>query len=101
MASNINPIASQGGDTQSSATKNTTSTEPVSKDMFLKLLVAQIKYQNPLNPADGVQFLSQLAEFSNLEQMVAIREGVEGIRGTLDVQPGTPAADGTADTSEA
>ncbi len=42
------------------------------KDTFLSLLVAQIKNQNPLNPADGTQFLAQLAQFSELEQMTQI-----------------------------
>ena len=40
---------------------------------FLQLLVAQIKNQNPLQPTDGVQFITQLAQFSSLEQLVAIK----------------------------
>ena len=44
----------------------------VSKDAFLLLLVAQIRNQNPLSPADGVEFLSQLAQFSQLEQLINI-----------------------------
>src|SRR6185312_14686056 len=35
---------------------------------FLQLFVAQLKNQDPLNPADGTQFVSQLAQFSQLEQ---------------------------------
>ena len=54
--------------------------EAVSKDTFLKLLVAQIKNQNPLSPADGAQFLAQLAQFSSLEQLVSIRQGVEALK---------------------
>jgi flagellar basal-body rod modification protein FlgD len=46
----------------------------VSKEAFLQLLVAQIKNQNPMNPTDGVQLLSQLAQFSQLEQLLGIRE---------------------------
>lgn len=49
------------------------------KDTFLKLLVAQIRNQNPLNPSDSTQFLTQLAQFSQLEQMVEIRSEIEGI----------------------
>lgn len=51
-----------------------------SKDSFLKLLVAQIKNQDPLNPADGVEFLTQLAQFSQLEQSMGIREEISGLR---------------------
>jgi flagellar basal-body rod modification protein FlgD len=43
------------------------------EDTFLQLLVAQIKNQDPLNPTDSVQFLSQLAQFSQLEQLIGIR----------------------------
>jgi flagellar basal-body rod modification protein FlgD len=50
----------------------------VSQDAFLQLLVAQIKNQDPLNPADGTQFLSQLAQFSELEQLIGIRNELRG-----------------------
>ena len=43
------------------------------KDAFLKLLVAQIRNQNPLDPTDGAEFLAQLAQFSQVEQLVEIR----------------------------
>ena len=39
------------------------------KDDFLHMLVAQLKYQDPLNPMDNTAFVAQLAEFSALEQM--------------------------------
>jgi len=58
---------------------DTSATDEVSKEMFLQLLVAQIQNQNPLNPADGLDFVSQLAEFSSLEQLIAIRDGVEAL----------------------
>ena len=39
------------------------------KEMFLQLLVAQLRYQDPMNPADSSQFLSQSAQFTALEKM--------------------------------
>lgn len=49
------------------------------KDVFLQLLVAQLKNQTPDNPADGAQFVAQLAQFSSLEQQTASRQALEAI----------------------
>jgi flagellar basal-body rod modification protein FlgD len=49
----------------------------VGKDDFLKLLTTQLAKQDPLNPTDSTAFLSQLAQFSGLEQMTNIREGID------------------------
>ncbi|GAB2642049.1 hypothetical protein GCM10027270_33080 [Nocardioides ginkgobilobae] len=40
-----------------------------SKEMFLQLMVAQLRYQDPMNPADSSEFLSQNAQFTALEKM--------------------------------
>lgn len=42
----------------------------VNFDTFLKLLVSQLKNQDPLNPLDGTQFTGQIAQFSSLEQQI-------------------------------
>ncbi|KYH35074.1 flagellar basal body rod modification protein [Clostridium tepidiprofundi DSM 19306] len=39
------------------------------KNAFLKILTAQLKYQNPMNPSDSTEFISQMAQFAALEQM--------------------------------
>ena len=39
------------------------------RDAFLRLLVTQLQFQDPLNPMDDTQFIAQLAQFSSLEQM--------------------------------
>jgi flagellar basal-body rod modification protein FlgD len=39
------------------------------KDTFLKLLVAQLKYQDPSNPADPTQFMAQTAQFTQVEKL--------------------------------
>jgi len=47
----------------------TTTSKSADKDMFLQLLVAQMKYQDPMNPTDSSQFLAQSAQFTALEKM--------------------------------
>ena len=42
------------------------------KDMFLKLLVAQMKYQDPANPASSSEFMAQTATFTQVEKLEEI-----------------------------
>lgn len=55
--------------------------EETNKDLFLKLLVAQMSNQDPLNPQDPTQYVTQLAQFSSLEQMQNLNEGMEYLVG--------------------
>ncbi len=49
------------------------------RDDFLQLLVTQLRHQDPLNPMDATQFSSQLAEFSGLEQLMQLNDGVSAL----------------------
>lgn len=46
---------------------------------FLQLLVAQLKNQDPSQPQDGTQFVSQLAQFSDLEQNIGMKTDLDSI----------------------
>ena len=56
-------------------------------DAFLKLLVAQLKYQDPLNPADGAEFLAQTAQFTMVEKLTTmVTQGEETARSQQETQ---------------
>ncbi|MDQ8153282.1 MAG: flagellar hook assembly protein FlgD [Gemmatimonadota bacterium] len=65
------------GATTSAQQKQTTPTSSIAggamgKDQFVKLLVAQMTHQDPLNPMDSSQMAAQLAQFSSVEQLMNI-----------------------------
>ncbi len=64
-----------GGATGTSATSTTAAPQPggaLGKDAFMQLLVAQMRFQNPMNPVDGQQYMAQLAQFAQVEKLEAI-----------------------------
>ena len=56
------------------------------ENTFLKLLVAQLRNQDPLQPQDGTQFVAQLAQFSGLEQTIGIKQDLDSILTMLKAQ---------------
>ena len=84
MASAISALTASQSAASSGSTLTNVSTP--NQEMFLQLLVAQLKNQDPLNPTDGTQFVSQLAQFSELEQVIAIRTDIES---SASKTPGT------------
>lgn len=68
-----------------SATTGTQGSEPddnrLGKDDFLKLLTAQLKYQDPMNPsADPTQFTAQMAQFTTLEQITNLAASMNDMK---------------------
>jgi flagellar basal-body rod modification protein FlgD len=77
MAASSAIIGQAEKDFDLSGTKKTSGGSEMGRDDFLTLLVAQISHQDPLNPMEDKEFTSQLAEFSSLEQLTKISEGVD------------------------
>ena len=72
----MSTVTSSTGSTAVASSASTLSainrTNSLGKDAFLKLLVAQLKNQDPQNPADSSQMAAQLAQFSSVEQLTKI-----------------------------
>lgn len=66
---------------QQKAEANTVNND-LDKQAFLKLLVAQMKYQDPMQPTDNTEYVSQLAQFSSLEAMNNVSQSVDLQRAT-------------------
>lgn len=61
-----------------------TNSDYISQDTFLQLLVTQMQYQDPLDPMDNGEYLSQLAQFSALEQMTEVASGIGKINSLIE-----------------
>src|SRR5260370_7700457 len=59
----------------------TTTADPraMGKDTFLKLLVAQLQYQNPMQPVDSSQFMAQTAQFTMVEKLTAMSSQTDAL----------------------
>ena len=70
----------QIGATSTYTTSSTEQTEPLGQDVFLNLLIAQLKHQDPLEPMESTQFVTQLAQFSELDEMRELTSGQEDLQ---------------------
>jgi flagellar basal-body rod modification protein FlgD len=66
------PVSGVGGTSTTAATGSVNRTDQMGKDVFLQLLVAQMRYQDPNSPASTTEFMSQTATFTQVEKLEEI-----------------------------
>lgn len=78
--STVNPNAPLN---QNTTTSNDANAASVDYNGFLRLLIAQMKNQDPTKPMDSAQFMAQLASFSNVEQGIKMNQKLDSMMTSL------------------
>ncbi|MBB5338540.1 flagellar hook capping FlgD N-terminal domain-containing protein [Tunturiibacter gelidoferens] len=83
----------------SSASSSSAGSSDITSQDFLTLLVSELKNQDPTQPTDPNQYITQLAQVNSLEQLISINQGI----GTLDgaVSPSSGSGSGSGSGSNA
>lgn len=68
------PVGTVGAEETAKAASSSDAFGQLGQDAFLKLLVAQMKYQDPSNPTDSTAFLAQTAQYAVVEKITAMSE---------------------------
>ena len=100
MISSVNPTASTTTATASSTATTGTKQTSVNYNQFLQLLIAEMQNQDPTNPMDPTQTVSQLATFSGVEQQVQTNTTLDNMMAGLKLpNPSTALPAYSASTS--
>ena len=78
--------------TTPATTTATQETSQLGQDDFLRMLIAQLENQDPLDPEDATEFSAQLAQFSSLEQLIGMRTAVEDLASAQNASQALAAA---------
>ena len=81
----ITPTAGSNTTTPKADEKAEDKVAALGKDDFLKLLVAQLQHQDPMQPTDNAEYMGQLAQFSTLEQITNVGKEMERLRTSSQV----------------
>lgn len=65
--------------TGSGSTGGSAALQGMGSDAFMKLLVAQMKYQNPMSPSDGTEYLAQISQYAMVEQLQKVNQGQQEV----------------------
>ena len=80
----MSPIPPSSSAAPSASTAVSATSASTDQNMFLQLLVAQLKNQDPTQPMDSTTFVTQLAEFQQLESTNNMATSVSGIQSDTD-----------------
>jgi flagellar basal-body rod modification protein FlgD len=69
MSTDFTPISSVIPTSTTAGSTPTKGKQTLDEDAFLKLLVAQLRYQDPANPTDSAQFMAQTAQFTQVQTL--------------------------------
>ncbi len=87
----VNAIANSSTANPTSSLASHTQEASLNKNDFLQLLIAQIKFQDPLKPQDSTEYVAELAQFSSLEQTMGINERLDALTAQTRSQATTDA----------
>jgi flagellar basal-body rod modification protein FlgD len=75
----------QTNTTQQTSSNSDARAASIDYDAFLRLLIAQMKNQDPTKPMDSAQFMAQLASFSNVEQGIKMNQKLDSLMTSLSL----------------
>lgn len=79
----VRSISAPNMSAAATATATTSTAGTSERNLFMTLLVAQLKNQDPLAPQDGTAFVAQLAQFNSLDQLVGIKQSLDDLNTKL------------------
>ena len=79
MTTAVNSVTSTGAAASTAATAAASSTSGAAQDRFLKLLVAQLSHQDPMNPMDNAQMTSQMAQISTVTSVQQVNDTLKSL----------------------
>jgi flagellar basal-body rod modification protein FlgD len=79
LSSLYSTSTSSNTSTSTSKSTSTSGTSGLGESDFLNLLISQLKNQDPLNPISNTDFISQMANFSSLQQMTSVNTNISSL----------------------
>jgi len=98
MINSANSVDLTGTSAYESTQKSGGARDELGKDSFFNLLTTQLKNQNPLEPMDNTKFISQMAQFSSLEQMNNMNSSLQEFIKSQSVSQGASLIGKTVET---